>query len=414
MLLETYLKSYNLNIRKMHLSTKIPETTLRNINKRCISKWNIEYFDIIARMLNKSRIEIIEELDSLEKSFNLKNKNSDLLGTFELENRRYIGGKNKLSDWISNLILNNTEGDSFFDVFAGTGIISKVMLNNYKEIILNDFLYSNEVIYKAFFGNENIDVDKIYQNMNNFQNIDPKKISPNYFSENFGNKFFSLNDAKLIGRIRDEINLNYNLSDRERAILISSLIYSADKIANTVGHYDAFRKKTHIKDSFKFNLINPINTEGKSIRIFREDANNIVKNIKSDIAFIDPPYNSRQYSRFYHILENLTTWQKPELSGVAMKPKSENMSEYCKVSAPIVFNDLIKNLNCKYIVVTYNNTYLSKSNSSRNKIKHNEIIKILNCVGETKVFDKDYKFFNAGKTNLNNHKEYLFITKVKN
>ena len=37
----------------------------------------------------------------------------------------------------------------------------------------------------------------------------------------------------------------------------------------------------------------------------------------------------------------------------------------------------------------------------------------LNKKGETKKFEKDYRFFNAGKTNLENHQELLYITKVK-
>ena len=74
---------------------------------------------------------------------------------------------------------------------------------------------------------------------------------------------------------------------------------------------------------------------------------------KIDIIYIDPPYNSRQYSRFYHVLENITKWEKPELFGTACKPKTENMSEYCRSSATRTFEELISSLKCKYIVVSY-------------------------------------------------------------
>ena len=113
------------------------------------------------------------------------------------------------------------------------------------------------------------------------------------------------------------------------------------------------------------------------------------------------------------MLENITEWKKPELFGTALKPKEENMSDYCKVTAPIAFNDLIQSLDAKYIVVSYNNTYDSKSNSSKNKITLEEIKTILSNKGETQVFEKKYKAFDAGKTDLNNHKEFIFITKVK-
>ena len=134
--------------------------------------------------------------------------------------------------------------------------------------------------------------------------------------------------------------------------------------------------------------------------------------VAADVAFIDPPYNSRQYSRFYHVMETITKWEKPELTGAAMKPPEENMSNYCRNSAPKVFAELIESLNVKYIVVTYNNTYDSKSSSSRNKITLEQIKEILEKKGKTQVFETDYHRFNAGKTDATDHKELVFITRV--
>ena len=73
---------------------------------------------------------------------------------FQIWNRRYTGSKYKLADWISNLISENCAGNSFCDIFAGTGVMSKQMLDLVDEIYINDFLFSNEVIYKAFFLQE--------------------------------------------------------------------------------------------------------------------------------------------------------------------------------------------------------------------------------------------------------------------
>lgn len=331
---------------------------------------------------------------------------------YNISNRRYTGSKYKLLDWIEELILENCEGESFFDVFAGTGVVSERMSKHYNRVIMNDFLFSNEIIYKAFFGNDEYDVDVIEKYKQEFQNIKPNRISDNYFSINFGEKYFSKNDAKLIGRIREEIeNLKRVLSDREYCILLASLLYSMDKVANTVGHYDAYRKINDIEDKFVYDLINPEKASDK-FSIYRMDANKLVRKVKADIAFVDPPYNSRQYSRFYHVLENVVQWKKPQLEGTALKPQAENMSEYCRSNAPEVFADLIKNINAKYIVVTYNNTYKSKSSSSKNKITLEEITEILSSKGKTTIFEKKHQCFNAGKTEFDNHKEFVFITKV--
>lgn len=328
---------------------------------------------------------------------------------FQLHNRRYIGNKYKLIEWIFSILDKECKGKSFTDIFAGTGVVAAVASKHFDEVILNDFLFSNYAIYQAFFGADAWDQDKIINIIKNYNNINGEDLDENYFSINFGGKFFSKNSAKIIGFVRENIEENRkNLTEREYHMLISSLLYTVDKIANTVGHYDAYFKKESVEDNFFMRPIDPI--EVKSASIFREDANSLAKKIKTDIVYIDPPYNSRQYSRFYHVLETLTKWDKPKLHGVALKPEPENMSDYCRVSAKDRFAELVNDINAKYLVVSYNNTYDSKSNSSQNKITLEEIKNILTKRGGTKIFEKDYRHFNAGNTDFNNHKEYLFVT----
>jgi len=332
---------------------------------------------------------------------------------FQLQNRRYIGSKHKLIEWIFSILDKECSGDSFTDIFAGTGIVSAVAAKHFKKIVLNDFLYSNYAIYQAFFGDNGWDTNKINNIILKYNNINGEDLEENYFSQSFGGKYFSKNSAKIIGFIRENIEENKNkLTEREYYVLLSSLLYSVDKIANTVGHYDAYFKKDFIKDIFFMRPIDPIKV--KEVDIFREDANLLAKKIKTDVVYIDPPYNSRQYSRFYHVLETLTKWDKPKLYGVALKPDPENMSNYCRVSAKDKFSELVNDINAKYLVVSYNNTYDSKSNSSQNKITLEEIKAILSQKGKTKIFEKNYRHFNAGNTNFNNHKEYLFVTDTNN
>lgn len=329
----------------------------------------------------------------------------------QLHNRRYIGNKHKLIEWIFSVINKECDGISFADIFAGTGVVSAVATRHFKKVIVNDFLHSNFAIYQAFFGNETWDQKKIESIIRSYNNIYGGDLEDNYFSENFGGKFFSNNSAKIIGFIRQNIEENKgNLTTREYYMLIASLLYTADKIANTVGHFDAYFKKEFINDSFFMKPIDPINA--KEITILQEDANILAKKIIADVVYIDPPYNSRQYSRFYHVLETLTKWNKPKLYGVALKPEPENMSDFCRNNAKDKFAELVRDLDAKYLVVSYNNTYDSKSDSSRNKITLQDIEKILQKKGKTRVFEKDYRHFNAGNTDFKNHKEYLFVTAV--
>lgn len=333
----------------------------------------------------------------------------------KINNRRYTGSKYKLMPWIRELILENCpEHDSLFDVFGGTGVVTAELLSITTSNIINDFLFSNEIIYRAFFEKGSYDEEKLQEHKIRYNEIDKSNLPENYVSVNYGDKYFRNDDAKLIGFIREELQQEYKekaLNEREFCILLASLLYSFDRCANTVGHYEAYIKGKEIRSEFAFELIEPIACDNQ-IQIYRDDANELAKHVEADIAFIDPPYNSRQYSRFYHVMETITKWEKPKLSGVAMKPPEENMSDYCRNSAPRAFAELIQSLKVKYIVVTYNNTYDSKSTSSRNKITLEQIQEILEKKGSTQIFKTDYHRFNAGKTDATDHKELVFITKV--
>lgn len=331
-----------------------------------------------------------------------------------LESRRYIGNKASLTDWILSIIKQHTSATgTFCDIFAGSGSVAKKAIPLFDRVMINDFLFSNNIIYQGFFGGGDWNIEKVSEIIATYNAVEVEILPENYFSINFGGKFFEHSLAKLIGYIREDIeDMRFTLTEKEYAVLIASLIYSIDKHANTVGHFDAYIKKPIAKRPFILKMIDA--KSYSNVEIFREDANLLARSISCDVAYIDPPYNSRQYCRFYHIYENLVKWEKPALYGVALKPTPENMSGYCTSKAPQYFEDLIANLDAKYFVVSYNNTYQSKSKSSANKIKLEQILHVLNRCGDTQVFEHSYNAFNTGKTEFSDHKELLFVTKVDN
>ena len=327
----------------------------------------------------------------------------------KINNRRYLGNKYRLLPFITNVIANECgHFSSFADVFAGTGAVSSAFID--KKIITNDILYSNYLCHLTWFSNEPHDIKKI-ENYIEYFNSD-LSYEENYMTENFSNTYFSDVVCSRIGYVREFIEnefVNGKINLKEKAMLITSLLYGLDKIANTCGHYDAFRKNVELSSSLVLSVPSP-NNDLKQNECFNCDTNELVKNIVSDVVYIDPPYNSRQYCDAYHLVENIARWEKPVVHGVAKKmDRTALKSRYCTRSAPDAFNELIKNINAKYIVVSYNNMATKGNDRSNAKISDIELITALESKGAVKVFSEQFKAFTTGKSEHTDNEERLFV-----
>lgn len=237
-------------------------------------------------------------------------------------------------------------------------------------------------------------------------------------TDNFADTYFSRDDCAKIGYIREDIEKNYkkkNINDRERAILITSLLYAMDKIAKTCGHYDAYRKGAEFDKPLELLVPLAERHNNPNNRCYNEDANNLVGSINADLVYIDPPYNSRQYCDAYHLLENVARWEKPEVFGVARKmDRTKLKSKYCTKSAAEAFEDLVGNITSKYILLSYNNMAEKGNDRSNAKISDEDILRILENKGTVKVFSESYKPFTTGKSDISENEERLFLCTVTN
>lgn len=333
----------------------------------------------------------------------------------EINNRRFLGSKYKLLNFIENTVNEQCQDiESVVDVFSGTGVVGSLFLNEGKEVYFNDYLKSNCYSYQAFFEPVKVDLEKLENIINEYNHIEIDE--ENYFSQNFSDTYFAKKDCQKIGFIRDNIEEIYHqqkINERERSILIASLIYSMDRVANTVGHYDAYRKLEKIDNKFFMYMLDIKENGEEKSHISNQDANHFIKNVKADLVYIDPPYNSRQYCDAYHLLENVAVWDKPTVYGVAKKmDRTKLKSRYCTNKAVEAFDDLIKNCNCKYILVSYNNTADTANSRSNAKISDLQIKEILEKKGKVKVFEQSFNNFTTGKSTSENHTERLFLCKT--
>jgi len=377
-----------------------------------------EYYDI----LQENQYENNLSTPSRAIEYNIHNNNVNFkdkpFDTFQIHNRRYMGSKKKLLNFIEKSIQEQIgEYKSFLDIFSGTGVVGHHFNNDSSNIFTNDLLYSNYISNNAFLSEEEFDYNKIDNLICEFNSLKGKE---NYFSKNYGNKFFSMEVSKKIGSIREKIEKLYKnekLNLKEKSILITSLMYASDKIANTCGHYDAYREKCDFKEGFILKHLDIFHNKNIGNKCFNSDANNLFENIENqlDIVYADPPYNSRQYSSSYHLLENLARWNKPETEGKTSKMinRKKLNSNYCYKNAINSFEKLVNTVNAKYFILSYSNMGIKGNERSNAKMEDKDIIRILEKKGDLIIKSENHSVFSTGKSNINNHKERLFICKLR-
>lgn len=325
----------------------------------------------------------------------------------------YIGSKHKLSPWIKKVISQETNLPLnqlvFCDLFAGTGIIGRNFKTEVKKIIANDVEYYSYVLLQNYIGNHTA----LPQRKEYIDKLNNLKGTRGFIAQEYGENgssdrlYFSKHNAKKIDACRQQISLwkeSGEINNELYFFLLTSLLNSADKVANTASVYGAYLKK--IKASAAKELvIEPAEfTKTKAPHeVYQEDANTLIKKIKGDVLYLDPPYNARQYGANYHLLNTIAMYKEFVPRGKTGLPDYYK-SKYCrKKQVAGEFEELIKNASFSHIYLSYNNEGLMPPE----KIKS-----IMEPYGKYHLETKDYQRFKADKTENRNHKasstvEYL-------
>ncbi len=326
----------------------------------------------------------------------------------------YIGSKYKLSEFINrsvkNVVGNDLSNKVFCDLFAGTGIVGRNFKPEVKRIISNDIEYYSFVLNKNYIENHKpLAFSSYIEELNAIEGVEGfifKQYSENGIAKR---QYFSEKNGKKIDAIRQTIESwknNKTISEELYYFLLASLLESADKVANTASVYGAFLK--HIKKSAQKDIVlQPAIylLNHNDHQVFNEDSNQLIKKIKGDILYLDPPYNSREYGANYHLLNTIAKYD-------SFLPKGKTglrdykRSNYCKKNEVISsFEELIKNANFKHIFLSYNNEGLMTPETIKN---------VLSKYGKYDLITTNYQRFKADKTNNRNHKansttEFLHI-----
>lgn len=376
---------------------------------------------------------------------------------------KYIGNKTRLLPFIDYVFARKkVEGETFFDPFTGTTSVAQLYKKKGYKIITSDIMYYSYALQYAYikvnrypsfellFKHGVLSEEEMHSNQPSLLDVEAMAddrhtlrnrarlerviaylnglpgvkgfVYENYSpsgtkSKKYQRQFFTDYNAMKIDAIREKIQEWLDLrmiTEEEFYVLLVSLIDEADYVANMSGTYGAFLK------IWRSVALNPLTLEAPALilsdkkhEVYQEDANKLVRRIKCDILYIDPPYNTRQYAANFHILETIAEWDNPKIYGkVGLRPYAHQRSDYnSKTKCVLTFQDLIENASAKYILVSYNDEGI---------IPQEDMSRILAKRGKVAFYEKPYRRFRTESDHPGRHykrkddkvTEFLYVVKV--
>jgi len=343
---------------------------------------------------------------------------------------RFIGNKERLLNEIHNVIkTKNIQGDSFFDFFAGTTSVGKYFKKlNYK-IYSSDLLYFSYVLQRAYIvNNKNLKFEKLFKKINfessKFLIASPLELVVEYLNQiesikgfiynNYtpeGTKnleikrmYFSNENGSKIDAIRQRIEQWKNekiINEDEYFVLLACLLETVPLYANVAGVYAAFMKKWDSRAIKKLNL-RPIALiiNNKKNEAFNEDSVQLINQIETDILYLDPPYNQRQYGSNYHLLETIARYDNPKIKGVAgLRNYDEQKSKFCNsITGLQELSKIAKDAKYKNLILSYNTEGI---------MSKKEIIKTLSQYGKVELIEFNYLRFKSNNNGESKTKKFI-------
>lgn len=337
----------------------------------------------------------------------------------------YIGNKRKLLSLIWEAVLQTGIKDGLFaDFFTGSGVVSRLAKKNGFQVFSNDwepysYFYNLAYIEQNKFPSFDSlgGIQESYKHLNNLEGVHGY-ISEFYCPWNDNNPdiekermFYTHKNGMKIDAMREEIykwEKENKINEYEKAILLSSFIYSASYVSNTSGVFKGFHNGWGGKTGTALyrilsdiELVSPVLFDNnKNNKVYKMDsqefAEQLSSEVKLDIAYLDPPYNQHPYGSNYHILNTVALWDKPEInksilvegkktnkSAIRTDWKTERRSAYnYKADAIKAFENLIKTINANFILTSY---------STDGNMDLKSMLEVLAANGGLSMVTKSYK-----------------------
>lgn len=295
---------------------------------------------------------------------------------------RFIGSKYRMLSRISEImVIEGFHGKTFFDTFSGSAAVGRFFKRQFS-VTSNDSLYFSYVLQKALIeinhtprfsdlrikglsSHVDVRVMEILSYLNDLRGEDGF-ITQHYTpasdkTDGISRMYFSTDNGRRIDAMRASIekwHLEGELDEEEYFYLIALLLLAVQRVANISGTYGAFNKTwdPRAKNRIELRFV-PVISSPFTHMALNMDVFDTLDMVSTDIAYVDPPYNPRQYISNYHLLETIARYDHPKIHGkTGMRECSETeKSSFSRIgSAEAHFSKLLAKLKSSQVIVSYN------------------------------------------------------------
>ncbi len=306
----------------------------------------------------------------------------------------YIGNKRKLLGLINQAVAKTgiSPDGTFLDLFAGSGVVSRMAKKQGFRVISNDWEPYAREINQCYLG---CNTAPAFEALGGYDSaiarlnaVTPRAdwithhlcpADDEHYDINKERMFYTHANGMVIDAMRLQVQCWQQdglLSDLEMSCLLAPMLYQACYTSNTSGVFKGFHNgwggqtKTALYRILSQFQLKPaiFHDNGQANRVTRMDAATLAQTLRDngetvDIAYLDPPYNQHPYGSNYHVLNTITLWDKPPLTkqiegrnkaAIREDWRTQRRSPYNHSgAATTAYDALLQSLNAKYILTSY-------------------------------------------------------------
>ena len=269
---------------------------------------------------------------------------------------RYMGNKGRLlGEIIPEIEKLTEEGDTVCDIMAGTNSVSYA-LKARNRLITNDIQFYSYVISRGMLESYDIPTKEQAQSdlHANFEKNELEGIFT-FFADSYTDTYFAERQCKDVDSLRYAIE---QIADENlKCFYLTVLMSAMCKAQSTTGHFAQFMDKFH-KRIIPLRQLSVLNLFYDKIGEFKNFVKSGYNNLHFNLDYkelfklkemdgvkcfyLDSPYTTDQYSRFYHILETVCKYDYPTLEHKAKYRTDRVQSDFCyKKSVAGEFENII-------------------------------------------------------------------------